>query len=161
MSQATGIMRTVLLSRGKKLEKGDLLLVIHPRPDLGHPRKSRRSPLANLCQFKIQPRKNPRYSKLVQEDYVSEARLRPVCHERDLRRMKPSHQTNQADVETAKIDLGYCYITSPVNGVTGKLTVKPGNYVAATANTALTIVNQLQSIAGFFCPRKRFEPDSE
>ena len=53
---------------------------------------------------------------------------------------------NQADVETAKIDLGYCYITSPVNGVTGKLTVKPGNYVAATANTALTIVNQIQPI---------------
>ena len=42
-------------------------------------------------------------------------------------------------VENAKIQLGYCYIYSPINGRTGALFVKPGNIIKANDVPIVTI----------------------
>jgi multidrug efflux system membrane fusion protein len=49
-------------------------------------------------------------------------------------------------VETAKIELGYCTIRSPIDGRTGSLLVQQGNLVKASDTQALVVINQVQPI---------------
>jgi multidrug efflux system membrane fusion protein len=51
----------------------------------------------------------------------------------------------QAAVENAKVALGYTVITSPLDGRTGTLAVKPGNLVTANSSE-LTTIAQIQPI---------------
>ena len=48
-------------------------------------------------------------------------------------------------VENAKIQLGYCYIYSPMNGRTGSLFVKPGNIIKAN-DVPIVTLNQISPI---------------
>lgn len=48
-------------------------------------------------------------------------------------------------VENAKIQLGYCYIYSPMNGRTGHLFVKPGNIIKAN-DVPIVTINQINPI---------------
>ncbi len=48
-------------------------------------------------------------------------------------------------VENAKIQLGYCYIYSPINGRTGHLFVKPGNIIKAN-DVPIVTINQIHPI---------------
>jgi membrane fusion protein (multidrug efflux system) len=54
--------------------------------------------------------------------------------------------TGNAAVETAKINLGYTDVVSPISGVTGPSLVTQGAYVQASAATLLTTVQQIDPI---------------
>jgi membrane fusion protein, multidrug efflux system len=47
---------------------------------------------------------------------------------------------DQANIDTAKLDLVYCHITSPVAGRIGLRLVDPGNYVTSGSTTGLAVV---------------------
>jgi multidrug efflux system membrane fusion protein len=49
-------------------------------------------------------------------------------------------------VDNAKVNLQYCYITSPIDGRVGLRLVDPGNIVLANSSTALMVITQLQPI---------------
>ncbi len=144
MSQATGVMTGQYFVEGQEVKKGDLLLVIDPRPYEASLAKAEGALSQTYASLRYNQEKTSRYSQLVQEDFVS--KLDYDQYVTNVMTDEAQIKQNQAEVETAKINLGYCYISSPVNGVTGKLTVKPGNLVTAAANTALTVVNQIQPI---------------
>jgi membrane fusion protein (multidrug efflux system) len=52
----------------------------------------------------------------------------------------------KAGVETARINLGYTSVASPITGRTGPSLVTPGGYVQASAATLLTTVQQIDPI---------------
>jgi len=47
-------------------------------------------------------------------------------------------QADQANVDTAAINLGYTQIRSPIDGKTGPILIQPGNVIAATGTNAST-----------------------
>lgn len=47
-------------------------------------------------------------------------------------------QADQADVDTAAINLGYTQIRSPITGKTGPILIQPGNVIAVTGTSAST-----------------------
>ena len=58
-------------------------------------------------------------------------------------------QSDKAAIETAQLQLNWCYIQSPIDGKIGLRLVDPGNII--TANTTnLVIINQFQPIAVYF-----------
>jgi multidrug efflux system membrane fusion protein len=57
---------------------------------------------------------------------------------------------DQATVDSAKLNLTYSRIVSPVTGRVGLRLVDPGNYVQTTSATALAVVAQLQPISVIF-----------
>lgn len=72
-------------------------------------------------------------------------RIRPLYEknavsQKDRDAARAAFETAQANVRTAKINLGYCQVVSPVSGFTGKEQVTPGNLVGN--NSLLTTVNQ-------------------
>ena len=72
-------------------------------------------------------------------------RIRPLYEknavsQKDRDNARASFETAQANLRTAQINLGYCQVTSPVSGYTGKEQFTPGNLVGN--NSLLTSVNQ-------------------
>ena len=55
--------------------------------------------------------------------------------------------SDKAAIESAKLNLTYCRIISPINGRVGLRQVDPGNYVTAAGGTAMLVITQLHPIA--------------
>ena len=68
----------------------------------------------------------------------------------------------KADVEAAQIDLGYCRMTSPIDGRIGELQVKLGNLVGPAAGqsdtTSLVKIEQLDPMGVDIRPASRYLP---
>ena len=62
---------------------------------------------------------------------------------------------DRAAVDNARIQLGYCYIHSPIDGRTGNLAVKIGNLVKANDVPILVTINQITPILVTFTFRER------
>jgi multidrug efflux system membrane fusion protein len=45
--------------------------------------------------------------------------------------------------QNLEVQVGYCTITSPINGVVGLRLVDPGNYVVSASSTAIAVITQL------------------
>ena len=72
-----------------------------------------------------------------------------------LENVRAAIRADQAAVENAKIQLGYCFIRSPMDGRTGNLLVKRGNVIKANDIDLLTI-NQVYPIyVAFSVPEQK------
>lgn len=64
-------------------------------------------------------------------------------------------QGAQADIDEAKLYLGYCSIRSPLDGRTGSLLVHRGNLVRANDTNPLVVITQIQPVyVSFTMPEK-------
>lgn len=56
-------------------------------------------------------------------------------------------QSDGAQIASAKLNLTYCHITSPIDGRVGLRLVDPGNIVHATDTNGMLVITQMQPIA--------------
>ena len=151
MAQVSGTLVAQYFEEGQEVKKGDLLLIIDPRPFEATLAKTEATLAQNYASLHYDEETTTRYAPLVQQDFISQ--LNYDQYVTNVLVDEAVIAQNRADIETAKINLGYCYITAPMDCVTGKLQVKTGNYVDANANTQLTLLNQIQPIlVDFYVP---------
>lgn len=143
-SQVSGTIVAQYYVEGQEAKQGDLLLVIDPRPFEAALAKAKGTLAQTYANLEYAKDVTLRYAKLVQEDFVSQ--LTYDQYVSNMVALEAQLAQNKADLETAKINLGYCYVIAPMPCVTGKLLVKTGNYVDASAGTELTLLNQIQPI---------------
>ncbi len=65
---------------------------------------------------------------------------------------------DEGQLDTAKVQLAYCYIHAPFAGRTGLRLVDPGNIVHAANTNALVVITQLQPITVIFSPTEDILP---
>jgi membrane fusion protein, multidrug efflux system len=58
--------------------------------------------------------------------------------------------SDQAQIDTQKLNIVYCHITAPVTGRLGLRLIDPGNYVTPGATTGLVVITQLEPISVIF-----------
>lgn len=151
MSQASGVIVEQRFIEGQEVKKGDLLLVIDPRPYQASLQQAEAVLEQTYATLQFNQEKTMRYASLVQKEFVSQ--LDYDQYVTNVMVDEAMIKQNQAQIEQAKINLGYCYIMAPMDSVTGKLQVKPGNYVDAMSNTTLTTLTQIQPIlVDFYVP---------
>lgn len=151
MSQVSGNITGQYFIEGQEVKRGDLLLVIDPRPYEAAFDKALATVAQTQASLNYAKETTFRYQPLVQQDFIS--KLNYDQYVTNVLVDEATLKQNKADVETAKINLGYCYIEAPMDCVTGKLQVKTGNYVDANANTELVLLNQIQPIlVDFYIP---------
>ena len=63
---------------------------------------------------------------------------------------KAAMATDQAQIDTAKLNIGYTHIVSPISGRVGLRLVDPGNYVQPTDTNGLVVVTELDPISVVF-----------
>ena len=135
--QVTGRMMEIHFTDGGDVKKGDPLFTIDPRPF----QAQLDSALATLAQQKAEldlaRTQFARYADLVVTKAVSQA-------EYDTRKSAVAVDEAQvkqakAAVETARLNLQYCSIRSPIDGRAGRRLVDIGNVVTANSTPLLTI----------------------
>lgn len=148
--QVSGLVTEIHFADGAELKKGDRLFTIDPRPF----QATCNAALARYTQEKAKAAFDT--TQLHRNQKLSE---RQVVSPQDLDSSRSAEQASQAavdaaraDAETAKINLDYCSIVSPVTGRAGKHLVDVGNIVTANQTNLLEIQRQQPLYVEFTIP---------
>lgn len=142
--QVGGVLREKLFNEGEQVAAGQPLFRIDPAPfqaalDTAEASLARAKATADQAETTV-----TRYRPLVRARAVSQQDLDSA--EAALRQAQADVASAQAAVDTARINLGYTVVTSPISGRTGRASVTVGALVTASQANALLTVTQLDPI---------------
>jgi membrane fusion protein, multidrug efflux system len=135
--QVSGRITEIHFSDGADVRRGDALFTIDPRPyqaQLDSAEATLAEKKAALDLAKIQ---FARYSGLLETNAVAKTEYDTKKNAVDVDEAQV--QQSQAAVETARLNLEYCFIHSPIDGRAGQRLVDVGNVVAANTGSLLVI----------------------
>ena len=152
--QVSGVITQVLFSEGQMVKKGQLLVTIDPRPfeiALQQMLGARLRDEAQLENAKVQLQ---RYQTLLSQDSI--ARQDVDTQAATVKQLEGTIVIDRANENTARLNLAYCRIVSPVAGRVGLRPVDPGNYVGAGDATGVAVITQVAPIdVAFSVPQDR------
>ncbi|MEK6614201.1 MAG: efflux RND transporter periplasmic adaptor subunit [Candidatus Binatota bacterium] len=155
-SQITGTLTNVHFKEGQDVKKGELLFTIDPRPFEAALKQVEANLARDLAQLENAVQQARRYGELVKKQYVSQEQYDQI--RTNAGALEAVVQADRAAVENAKVQLGYCYIYSPVTGRTGSLLVNEGNLVRVNDATPLLVINQVSPIyVNFTLPEQNLQ----
>ena len=132
---------------GAELEKGQLLFVIDPRPYQAQLDSAQASLAQANAAMDLAKTQFERYSELVETKAISKQDYDTKKNAVDLDQAQI--ESAQAALETAKLNLEYCYIHSPIEGRAGARLVDIGNVVQANT-TSLLLIQRIDPIYADF-----------
>jgi len=139
-----GELVRVSFAEGQNVSRGAPLLTVDPRPyeaDLREAEARLTRDRAQLAKAEADVR---RYADLVKRDFVTKEQYDQITA--TAAALAATIQEDEAAVESARLQLGYCTITAPVSGRTGSLQVRLGNLVKANDDHTLVTINQTRPI---------------
>jgi len=142
-SQIDGEVDRVYFQEGRDVNVGDLLFTVDSRPYQARLKQAEATLARDIAQAKNAQAQAERSTKLFQAGIVSKDQYDQF--ETNAEALEASVRADRAAVESARVDLGYCTVRSPIGGRTGDLMVHPGNVVKAN-DTALVVINQITPV---------------
>jgi multidrug efflux system membrane fusion protein len=143
-SQIGGTLTRVHFREGQDVNKGALLFTIDPRPYEAALKQAEANLAKDKAQLENARKEVQRYTELVKKGYVAQEQYDQVST--NAASLEATVNANIASVENARLQLKYCYISSPITGRTGNLAANEGNLIKANADTAMVVINQVQPI---------------
>jgi multidrug efflux system membrane fusion protein len=89
-----------------------------------------------------------RYNVLIKQDAIPQQQLDTQLAL--VTQYEGTIKTDQSQIDSAKLNLVYCKITSPITGRVGLRLVDPGNIVQATSTSGLVVITQIDPISVIF-----------
>jgi len=144
-AQIDGAITAVHFSEGQKVKKGDLIFSIDSRPFEAKLKQAEAILAKEKAQLQTARKQVERYSAVVKKGFVSEEKFDQIIS--DAVALEAGVRADEAAVESARLELKYCSITSPIDGYVGEIKVNQGNVVKANDNEKpLVIINQTSPI---------------
>ena len=129
---------------GQDVSKGQTLFQLDPRPFEAMLQQAQANLLRDKAQLERARAQEARYKDLLSKNFVSEdayAQFRT-----NVETAEATARADEAAVETAKLQLEYATIRSPIDGRTGKIMIQLGNLVKANDTGPLVVINQVSPI---------------
>ena len=144
--RVSGYITAVNFKPGAEVKKGDVLFVIDPRPYQAEADRTKAVAAAAQARADLARLELQRAERLVADKAIAQREL----DERSAgqKELDASVRAAQAEHETARLNLAYTRVTSPINGRVSKAEITLGNLVDATA--VLTSVVSLERIYASF-----------
>jgi multidrug efflux system membrane fusion protein len=143
-AQVSGVLKQVLYREGQMVKAGEMLAVIDPRPfelALMQATGQRQRDEAQLENARLTLQ---RYRTLLQQDSI--ARQDVDTQASLVQQLEGTVVTDRAAEGTARLNLSYSRIVSPVAGRVGLRTVDPGNLVNAGDAAGVAVITQIAPI---------------
>lgn len=136
-SRVTGELIKTFFKEGDFLTKGQQLYTIDPAPFEAKVKESEAKLKQSKVQYEHAKREFTRFKALYGEKAVSQELLE--TKEVDMNSKLHQVELNQAELESARLNLGYCFIESPLDGEAGARYIDNFNIVNANQDTLVTI----------------------
>jgi len=147
-SRVDGQVMELHYHEGQPVNQGDLLVQIDPRPyavQLAQAQGQSSKDQAVLANARTDL---ARYEKLWSQNAIPQQQL--ATQQSLVKQYEANLQSDQAQIDAAKLNLVYCRITAPITGRVGLRLVDPGNIIHAGDNTGLVVITQLDPISVIF-----------
>jgi multidrug efflux system membrane fusion protein len=147
-SQLDGRLDQVLFREGQPVREGQVLAQIDPRPYQNQLHQAEGARARDAAQLATARLDLERYRALLKDKLIAPQQVDQQAGL--VAQLEGAVRIDDAAIETAKLNLDYARITSPVDGVTGIRIVDPGNVVHAADQNGIVLVTQLDPIAVIF-----------
>jgi multidrug efflux system membrane fusion protein len=147
-AQVTGYLQSIDFREGQEVKPGQQLAVIDPRPyaaALAQAQAKKAGDAANLANDAVNLRRD---SALAQKEFASRQQV-----DNDMalvRQFQANVAADEAAIATAQLNLSFCTITAPIEGVVGFRQVDIGNLVLANSTQGILTIQQIHPIAVVF-----------
>jgi membrane fusion protein, multidrug efflux system len=143
-TRVDGQITKVLFTEGQEVKAGDPLFEIDPRPFQAALTQAQAMKQRDEAQLQGAQLDLDRYAKLLPSGF--QTRQQYDQQTATVGQLKGSIAADDAQIETARLNLQYTDIRSPIDGRTGARLVDLGNFVQAGQSTALVTIAQLKPI---------------
>jgi len=147
-AQVDGPLLEVRFREGQDVVKGDVLARIDPRPfqaSLDAVTAKKQQDDASLSNARLD---SARYAKLAATAYSSAQQADTARSQ--VAQLEAQVRGDQAQIDTARTNLGYATIVAPIDGRVGLRQVDAGNLVRAGDVNPITVITQLKPISVVF-----------
>ncbi|HET8623605.1 MAG TPA: efflux RND transporter periplasmic adaptor subunit [Gemmatimonadales bacterium] len=142
-SQVTGVLQRVLFTEGQDVRAGQVLFEIDPRAYRATLEGAKAALARDLAQLAT-VRENARRLAELGPDYATRQQIEQAQANADA--LAATVRADSAAVQSARLELQYATIRSPIAGRAGSQLVRPGNLVRANEGDPLVVINQLSPI---------------
>ncbi len=148
VSRVQGQIMKVYYQEGQLVHAGDPLVEIDPGPnqaalDQAVAKKNQDQASLNLQNVELKREAALLASKIDSQDAYDQV-------EAQVKELEAAVKSDEAAMESARVQLAYCYINAPISGRVGLRLVDEGNIVQANSTSPLVVITQLQPITVIF-----------
>jgi membrane fusion protein, multidrug efflux system len=147
-SRVDGQLFRIDFREGQMVKEGQVLAELDPRPfqvQLMQAQGQKAKDEAALQNARVDQN---RYEVLMKQDAIPKQQLDTQVA--TVKQDEAVVQSDQAQVESAKLNLAYCRIAAPIGGRVGLRQVDTGNIVHASDANGVVVINQVQPITVIF-----------
>jgi multidrug efflux system membrane fusion protein len=147
-AQITGELTSVHFNEGDDVKAGDALFTFDKRPLEAALQQADANLARDVAQAEFAVAQAKRYQDLAQRGIATREQVDTA--NANASAMQATVGADRAAVDSARVQLDYATISSPISGRTGALMVHPGNLVRAADTMPLVVINQVSPIYVIF-----------
>ncbi len=147
-AQIQGQIVSINFTEGQTVHAGDLLAQIDPRPYQALIDQNIGTLERDQAQLTNAQANLTRYTTLGQKGWATPQLLE--TQKAQVGQLQAAIKTDQALIESAKVELSFTRLTSPIDGVVGIRQIDVGNIISPSTANGLVVVTQLDPISLIF-----------
>lgn len=142
MTQVNGILTSVDFKEGQFVKQGQVIARIDSRALEAQLAQAQGNLIRDQAVLANARLDQARYEKLIKAGSITQQTL--DTQRATVREGIGTVESDAGTVKNLQVQVDYCTITSPVEGVVGLRLVDPGNYVTTNSTTGIAVITQLQ-----------------